>query len=279
MERLRTFATDVWNLSADRIRRADPLLMGAAIAYNSLLALVPLALAFVTILTFVDGSGEILNRLITSLQDSLPTEVATFLIDLLQQSTRWAGADRSLILVVSVLVALWSGSRAVYAVQKALRTAEGEEDHRGYVRSRAFGFAVTVAAGAAVMVAYAVALIGETLLSEVTERIGFGSATAAGLIVIAVAILWTWGLLWAIYQWGPPTPLKRSGVVAAFVASLLVLGSMLAIRFFPSSDQTIAVFGAMGIFLVWLYYVGAVIVAAPTLLNAVWTALRNLVDR
>jgi membrane protein len=279
VETLRTFVTDVWDLSVDRIRRADPLLMGAAIAYNSLLALVPLALAFVTILTFFDEGSSILARMITSIEEALPSEVASFFVDLLQQSIRWAQADRSLILVVSILIALWSGSRAVYAVQKALRTVEGEEDHRGYIRSRLLGIGVTVAAGAAVMVGYSFVLVGEFLWDELSDRIGVTSASAARLLLFAVAILWTWGLLWAIYRWGPPTPLRRSGIVAAIVAALLVAGSMLAIEFFPSSGQTLSVFGAMGVFLVWLYYVGAVIVAAPTLVNALWTAIRNLADR
>ena len=279
MERLRTFATDVWDMSRDRIRRADPLLMGAAIAYNSLLALVPLALAFVTILTFFDGGGEIFSRLITSIEESLPPAVATFFVDLLQQSARWAQEDRTLILVVSFLVALWSGSRAVYAVQKALRTLEGEEDDRGYIGSRALGVGVTLAAGAAVMVGYAVVLVGEELWSEISDRFGIGSASVARVLLIVVAILWVWGLLWAIYQWGPPTPLERSGIVAALVAALIFAGSNLAVRFFPSSSHALSVFGAMGVFLVWLYYVGAVIVAAPTLLNAVWTGLRNLRNR
>ncbi|MGI9585487.1 MAG: YihY/virulence factor BrkB family protein, partial [Acidimicrobiia bacterium] len=172
METLRTFAADVWDQSADRIRRADPLLMGAAIAYNSLLALVPLAVAFVTILTFIDGDGTFLQRLINSIQQNLPTDVAAFFVDLLEQSIQWAQADRGLILVVSFLIALWSGSRAVYAVQKALRTVEGEEDQRGYVRSRLLGIGVTVAAGVGVMAGYAFVLIGETLWDEITDRIG-----------------------------------------------------------------------------------------------------------
>ncbi|MFC2153583.1 hypothetical protein ACFLQ7_03010 [Actinomycetota bacterium] len=42
MARIIAFVQDMWDVGADRIRRADPLLMGAAIAYNSLFALVPL---------------------------------------------------------------------------------------------------------------------------------------------------------------------------------------------------------------------------------------------
>ncbi|MGI9584463.1 MAG: hypothetical protein ACR2N7_02620, partial [Acidimicrobiia bacterium] len=108
---------------------------------------------------------------------------------------------------------------------------------------------------------------------------GVTTASVARLLLIAVAIIWVWGLLWAIYRWGPPSPLRRPGIIAAMVAALLVAGSMLAIRFFPTSSHTLSVFGAMGVFFIWLYYVGAVIVAAPTLVNAVWAAVRNLQDR
>ena len=61
------------------------------------------------------------------------------------------------------------------------------------------------------------------------------------------------------------------------VAALLVLGSWVAFSITPTNSSSLSVFGTVGVFLVWLYYIGIVIVAAPTLINAVSVAGRKLV--
>jgi uncharacterized BrkB/YihY/UPF0761 family membrane protein len=263
VETLRTFVTDVWDLSVDRIRRADPLLMGAAIAYNSLLALVPLALAFVTILTFFDEGSSILARMITSIEEALPSEVASFFVDLLQQSIRWAQADRSLILVVSILIALWSGSRAVYTLQKALRLVEDTDVDLGYVHMRGVGMLVTVAAGIGVFAAYAVLVAGMGWLGRIAPEIP-DNFVISELAFIGVAAGWVFLLLYSVYRWGAPEPIRRPAVASTLVTAVLVVGTWIAVNLVPSgSSASVAVFGSIGLILLWLYGVGFTVIAGP----------------
>lgn len=271
------FATDVWNRSIHRIRRADPLLMGAAIAYNSLFALVPLAVAFVAMLTFVDATDEVLDELYgVILGSSIPRELADFLVQLMQQSREWVESSRELIILVALLVALWSGSRAIYAIQKALRTAAGVEETRGYVRTRALGILVTAAACVGVLVAYLALLLGGRIWEAVGDELGVTTKNTAQLTSLLVAIAFVWLLLWAVYRWGPPESVPRPGLNAAVVAALLVIGSVIAFSLFPDvGGSTIAFLGVIGIFLVWLYYIGVVIVAAPTVLDALIGAIAD----
>lgn len=272
MDRVVTFIKDSWSLSADRIRRADPLLMGAAIAYNSLFALVPLAVAFIAILTIFDRTNEVLGELGTWLEANLAPDAAIFLNELLTESVDWLESSSPTLLVVSLLIALWSGSRAVYAVQKALRTVEGVEDPRGYFVTRALGIGVTVVAGIGVMVGYLLLTAGERVWQWVEDSVGVGTTAAIQVTTLVIAIAWGWGLLWAIYRWGPPHPIRRAGLVSALVAALLVLGSYLAFNFVPTNANALAVFGVIGVILIWLYYVGIVLVAAPTLIDSVIAA-------
>lgn len=273
--RIVAFAKDVWNLSRDRIRRADPLLMGAAVAYNSLFALVPLAVVFVAMLTIIDRSGKVLDDLSSTLTANMPEDVSTFLIDLVNQSVEAMSGDTGLILIISIVVALWSGSRAVYAVQKALRSVEGVEDTRGYVLTRLMGVGVTAVSAIGVLLAYAFMVLGEDILGEITERFGFGDVVVTALLLLVLAYVWVWLLLWAVYQWGPPIPLQRSGLASAIVAGIVVLGTFVAYELLPSNPSSLAVFGTLGIVLVWLYFIGIVVVAAPTYLGAISGALRN----
>jgi membrane protein len=273
------FGRDVWDLSIDRIRRADPLLMGAAIAYNSLFALVPLALAFVAILTFLDRTTDVLTEIYQLMDRTLPPELSSFLSDILEQSASWVEAQRGAILVISLLVAMWSGSRAVYAVQKALRAVEGDVEDRGYVRSRGVGIVVTIGAAMAVLVAYTFFTIGSRFFRELTGRLGGGTTLGIRVLLFAIAVMWVWVLLWAIYRWGPPRPMPKASLVAVAVAGLLVAGSLIALNLFPANSSAIAMFGSIGIFLVWLYYVGIVVVAAPTVFAAFAGAIANLARR
>lgn len=275
------FARDVWSRSAERIRRADPLLMGAAIAYNGLFALVPLAFAFAAMLTFIDRPEDLMDEVYGSMDRNLPPELASFLREILQSSLSWVQGQAGPILVISIAIALWSGSRAVYAVQKALRTVEGLEETRGYLRTRALGVLVTVGAGAAVLVAYMILLAGSRMWNAVVDAIGIAGANVIGVLGVVLTIVWMWLLLWVIYRWGPPRPMRHAGGVAAAVAALLVIGSIAAFSLIPQfgGSSTLSFLGAIGVLLLWLYYVGIVIVAAPTAVSAFAGAIGSRIRR
>jgi len=254
--------------------------MGAAIAYNALFALVPLAIAFLSIVSLFEGSRDLLTGLIELIDESFPPEISAFLIDVLKQSGQFVSDDSVVILVISIGVALWSGSRAVYAAQKALRLVEGGDDDRGYIRARLTGIAVTIGAGGSVLVAYGLMLLGEDAWNEISNFIGISQRGYAQVLVGVVAALWVFGLLWVVYHFGPPKPVRRSVVVAAAVTVVLVAGTWIAFNLLPGdANESLAVFGALGIILIWLYFIGITIVAAPILILALWDAWTELGDR
>jgi membrane protein len=279
MRTIVAFIKDVWVRAIDRIRRADPLLMGAAIAYNSLFSLVPLGIAFVALLTLFDGTNTVLEEVYAAMAESLPEDLAAFLTSILRESVEIVSTQRTTILVVSLAIALWSGSRAVYAVQKALRAVEGLVETRGYLRSRLLGILVTVVATAGVLVGYAAFTLGERFWDGVSSTVGLDTALPARVTLGVIAVLLVWALLYAIYRWGPPQPLDHSGVNSAFVAALLVVGSTIALRLSGAIPTTLAVFGAIGVLLVWLYYIGVVVVGAPIILNAIGGAIAERPNR
>jgi len=245
-------------------RRADPLLMGAAIAFNGLFAAVPLAVAFVSFLTLLDRPADAMGNLTELLLTLLPADIAIFIIDVVNESFAFVDADRTLIAVVSILIALWSGSRAVYAIQKALRLVQGVADDRGYIRTRLTGIIVTVGAGVAVFVAYGALLIGENAWQQLSEWLGLPNVGMTQALLTAVALLWIFGLLWVIYRFGPPAPVDHAAIVAGGVTTVLAIGTVIAAQIVPSlGSEAIAVFGSLGVILLWLYYVGVVVIALP----------------
>jgi uncharacterized BrkB/YihY/UPF0761 family membrane protein len=277
MERFMRFSKSWWGTGIVMYRRGDPLLMGAAIAYNSLFALVPLAAAFVAIVNLFDLSAAAFERFVEFLYSTFPEEVAAFLESLLKTSDSTYAGDQLLIAVVSILIALWSGSRAVYAIQKSLRLVQGEPEERGYLRARGTGVGVTIAAGASIMVGYALLLLGESAWETIADFLGLGDIGTVQIILSVLVVLWVFGLLYIIYRFGPPVPLERPAITAGVVTVVLVIGTQVAVAVSPEiNSQALAVFGAMGVLLIWLYGVGIVVVSVPMMVEATRAAIADL---
>lgn len=249
--------------AAGPLRSADPLLMGAAFAYNSLFAAVPLALAFVSLLTLLDSTQDVLLDTYQFIDEKLPPDIADLLIQILSESVEVVEDNRVVIIIVTLLVALWSGSRAVYTLQKALRLVEDTDADPGYVHMRGVGMLVTVAAGIGVFAAYTVLVAGMRWLGRVAPEIP-DSFVISELAFIGVAAGWVFLLLYSVYRWGAPNPIRRPAVTSALVTAVLLGGTWIVLNLLPSgSSASVAVFGSIGLILVWLYGVGVTVVAGP----------------
>lgn len=259
--------------AAPVLRRADPLLMGAAFAYNSLFAVVPLALAFVSVLTLLPGTRELLASVQVLVGEALPPDIAEFVNQILSESVAAVENNRAVIIVITLLIALWSGSRAVYTVQKALRLLEDSEIEIGYVRMRSIGILVTVGAGVGVFAGYVLLVIGSGVTDRVSGLISI-DIPFTGPVLTLVASLWVFLLLFAVYRWGAPTPLRRPATTAVLVTGTLVVGTWAATTLVPSqAAASVAVFGTMGVALLWLYGVGFVVVAGPIAVGSLMRVL------
>lgn len=264
MRSIIAFGKDWYADAADELRRADPLLMGAAFAFNSLFAVVPLALAFVSTLTLFDRTQEVLDSMYAFLEEALPPDIASFLTQILMESVASVENNRAAIIIVTVLIALWSGSRAVYTVQKALRLVEDPESSVGYVRMRSTGILVTVGAGAGVIVAYSAVVFGTRVSEAIESWIPGNDLGLTSLILTTIALAWVFVLLFVVYRWGGPEPIRLPAGTAAIVTAIIGVGTWGALNVIPAeAAASVAVFGAMGIILFWLYAVGVVVVGAP----------------
>jgi uncharacterized BrkB/YihY/UPF0761 family membrane protein len=257
------FGKKWYSNAAGPLRSADPLLMGAAFAYNSLFAAVPLALAFVSLLTLLDSTQDVLLETYQFINERLPSDIADLLIQILSESVEAVEDNRVVIIIVTLLIALWSGSRAVYTLQKALRLVENTDVDLGYVHMRGVGMLVTVAAGIGVFAAYAVLVAGMGWLGRIAPEIP-DNFVISELAFIGVAAGWVFLLLNSVYRWGAPEPIRRPAVASTLVTAVLVVGTWIAVNLVPSgSSASVAVFGSIGLILLWLYGVGFTVIAGP----------------
>lgn len=257
-----------------RVSLADPFLISGAIAYNVFFALIPLAFAAVASLSMIGSGADIIDWIQGLVAKGLPSDVADFVIATTNDVQETVGGLGTAVVVVSLLVALWSGSRAIYAVQKALRLIEGVPERRAYWKERGLGILLTVGAGVALIAAYVVLLFGGWV-TEVLEGLGIGVAPSTLIGVVAIA-MWASAVLFAIYQWGISVPIRRPFISAVTVALLLVLATWLGAILVPSSGRgTIAALGSVGVALVWAYAVGFVVIVGPSIVSAIEMIIRG----
>ncbi len=230
--------------------------MAAAVAYNAFLALVPLGIAAVTILSFLGRDGEALEQVQETLELFVPADVTEFFTDLVTSTAEIVQGQQGWIIAVSLLVAIYSGSRGVVALQLALRRIERIEERRpGWLR-RIVAIGLTLGAGAMTLVASAALLAGESVAEFFAELID--TPTVQDLwqrlrLPTAVAVVYVF--MFAVYRWGPPRPIPRSALAAA-VGTAGALVTSLGFGWYLSAvglGSTYGVLGAVAITLLWLY--------------------------
>ena len=117
----------------------------------------------------------------------------------------------------------------------------------------------------------------ESAWETIADFLGLGDVGTVQIILSALVVVWVFGLLYVIYRFGPPVPLERPAITAGVVTVVLVIGTQIAVAVSPEiNSQALAVFGTMGVLLVWLYGVGIVVVSVPMMVEATRAAIGDL---
>jgi len=257
-----------------RIAAADPFLMSAAIAYNAIFALVPLAFAAVAAISMIGGDPDGLESVEQTLAAKFPAGAAEFFDPILEGAKGEVGGMGTVVLLVSLLVALWSGSRAVYATQKSLRMIEDVQESRGYLVTRGLGMLFTLGGGIALALSYFAVIVGNWLTTELAE-LGIDLGSAAWISAGAI-LLWVVAVLYAIYRWGLPRPIRMSLLSAVSAAAILGVTTWLAAILIPTfGGSTLAAFGSVGVILVWSYALGLITISVPALVPSIVDVIRG----
>ncbi len=263
--------------ATERLSAADPLLMSSAIAYNALFAIVPLAIAAIAAFSLVGASEKALDTLSRVLAEFVPISEVEQVVDSVASANQLLEGSQPVVIVVAMLVALYSGSRAIYTVIKSLRLVQRTEDTRSWFRVRGVGVLFTIGAGLALIVGQVVILVGSALVRFIESWTGVDLindvTVVAGTTTLAA---WTLVVLFAIYRWGPPYPAPRPLLSAAVATLLIGIGTALFGWMIPTiSSSTIGVLGAVGVALLWMYYMGLILVSVPEVLDGVVETIRS----
>lgn len=253
-----------------RIAETDVSLRCAGVAFFGFLSLFPAAAVGVALYgLFADI--QTLNQQMYLADQFLPSSVTEMFAERLEAIITESDETLTLGLIISLALALWSGSRGINALVHALTKAYREDDNRPFLLAAAISIGLTVAAflvGLLVLGAVAVLPAITTFLplpiEAETTALWLRWPVVAIIVLIATAYL---------YKTAPhrQDPKFRWVLPGAVIASLLWLGGSIAFSFYIENFANYgATFGSLAtaaILMLWLYFSSMVFVGGA-ILNA-----------
>lgn len=247
---------------------SSPSVLASAVAFNLFFALVPTLFAVLASLSLLGRSTETINRAADAITGLVPRSVASFLTDpdsgLLVEVSSYLQGSTGWVIFLTLVVAVWSGSRGSLTLMSALARLEGEAETRPWWKLKLTGMALTGGFALTLLVASITLLAGARIDQWLGEHLSWIGPVSIIAIPGSAALILLF--LVAFYRWGPPRPLPGAWQAATW-ATVGILGVSLAMRWglgWLPRPASLALLGGVAILLVWLNVVSWVILVAAS---------------
>jgi membrane protein len=246
------------------IREDESVIISAALAFYALLALVPAAIAAISIYGLVLDPASLSDQ-IKTVTDALPSSAAQLVTEQIEQLAAAGTTGLTIGLVASVLGVLWVASGGTRALLHGIHLVYNVEERRSWVRQRGLAYLLTLS-----FIVFGLGTIAlVTFLPGWLEELGFGSggrqaieiARWPGIFLIVIA-----GLAF-LYRVAPNRPgLKRPLLLpGAVTAAVLWVVATAGFSFYTGSGyssidaDTYGVLVSVVVLLLWFFVSGFVI--------------------
>jgi len=234
----------------------------AALSYYFLFSIFPILLFFTALAHLVPGQ-HLVRQLMETVAVLLPAEAASLVRETLRQIVTRTG--RPGLVSLGALTAIWAGSAGMASVMAMLNVVYHVRDGRPWWKRRAIAVLLTVA--------FAVFLIGSTLLLMLSTRIGAAVARVvaprAGLEGLGNAVTLVLALGTAllafelIYYLAPARARWHWLTPGSLTAAVLWMAMSLALRLYVTAvahyDIMYGSIGGIILLLLWLYLTSLVL--------------------
>ena len=260
-----------------RIKKVDVTGLGSQLAFFFLLSLFPLLIFIMTLLPFLNLNQAEIFLLI---RDYAPASVSTLIEDTLSDVLKNRNGG---LLSIGILATVWSASKGMNALTKALNRSYFTEESRSFVVARGMSVVFTIMLIAVLVVALILPVFGQQIGMLVFSYLGLeeGFSILWGSlrwVIPPVLIFFVFSL---VYWLVPDLKIRFKSVLpGSLFATIGWILTSLAFSYYVSNfgnySSTYGSIGAIIVLMMWLY-ISAIILMLGGQLNAVMTERTNAI--
>lgn len=238
----------------------------AVLAYNTIMALVPVLLVAMSLLTLLGSDTlpkTIADEFLSLVQDKTSgtsaSDAASAVEGLVDTALQNAQRGAGITLVVSVLLALNGASGAFAAAGRALNRIHHVEDARGFVRSKLSSIGLAAIVILLMAAAGTLVALGGGIADDVFSWLGMEQEPAVWMVLrIPLALVALLVAINIVFTYAPDIPrrgmrLFSAGALTALAAWTIATGFLLAYVQIAGFGSAYGALGGAIVLLFWLY--------------------------